>query len=202
MYFDPYSKLQNAPSSHFHPPSSLPLQETTSKFTMLRPPPQSNPLAPKPPYADLRSDNSKHNTSAHVFLSAAKPSTLPQRVTSNYPVRPEPTIPLPLSRHTLPEEQKYICHSPGKTGSRISAGMVFEEIPQNRYDYRRSESISEMKPLGEPFRDNSINYYNPQHRLASDPQDPRSATPNTNTPLQLRFNPLQDRSRLPRKESI
>lgn len=80
--------------------------------------------------------------------------------------------------------------------------MVFEEIPQNRYDYRRSESITEMKPLGEPFRDSSYNYYNPQQRLHSDSQDPRSAVPNTNTPLQLRFNPQQDRSRLSKKESV
>lgn len=130
MYFDAYLKGRNQANTHLqsqvNPQSG---GEPASKFTTLRPPVQQNStVIGKHPYPELRSDNSKLNTSAHIFLSASKPSNLPQRVASNYPARPESnTAPLgPFSRHQLPEEQKYICHSPGKGGSRTSAGLVFE----------------------------------------------------------------------------
>jgi hypothetical protein len=144
----------------------------------------------KPPsFQEIRNDNNKPNSSAHIYLSAAKNSNLPPRIAqNNLPARPETAsnfaVP-PFSRHQLPDEQKYICHSPAKITNRSSAGMVFEEIPQNRYDYRRSESIADLKP-NEAYRDNSSSYFNANQRQPFDFQSPNDNR--TSSPIQIKFN--------------
>ena len=89
MYFEAYLKGRNAPPSHQHSQQiSQVSTETSSKFTMLRPPGiQATSMAAKSPFNDGRGDNIRSNTSGHGLLSAAKQSSMPQRMSSNYPIR-------------------------------------------------------------------------------------------------------------------
>jgi hypothetical protein len=90
MYFDAYLKGRNPPNPQMNPQGNSQVTgDTAPKFMPLRPPMgQANSIIAKSPYQDPRSDNNRPNTSAHIFLSAAKTSAIPQRAGSNYPSRP------------------------------------------------------------------------------------------------------------------
>lgn len=85
MYFDAYLKNRNTSSSNTQTQSSIPNStDSNNKFAQLRPPiSQPNLMISKPPpFHEIRSDN-KANSSANIYLSAAKATNLPPRVGSN-----------------------------------------------------------------------------------------------------------------------
>lgn len=91
MYFDAYLKNRNPSISNTQTQSSIPsTADPNNKFSHLRPPiSQPNLMITKPPpFHEIRSDT-KVNSSAHIYLSAAKATNLPPRVGSNMPQRQE-----------------------------------------------------------------------------------------------------------------
>lgn len=105
MYFEAYLKNRNTSISNTQTQSSIPNgTDTNNKFSQLRPPiSQPNLMISKPPpFHEIRSDN-KANSSAHIYLSAAKAINLPPRVGSTLPQRQEITTSNlgcpPFSRH-------------------------------------------------------------------------------------------------------
>ncbi len=96
----------------------------------------------------MRVEHPKPNSSAHIFLSVAKNSNLPPKGTHNNQSRADNNIGNPsvatFSRQPMTDDKKYICHSPIKINNRASSGLPNEEIPQSKFNYRRSESINDL----------------------------------------------------------